>query len=526
MSKEREKGVDWAGSINSATKIEDTQWTKYKGPKGGHGFAAEDANALHDKLTGKKVDKVGGNNTLNGADRIVNGEMLQTKYYNTAEASVDAAFDKAAGNYRYNGQILEVPRDQYNKALAQMEEKIAEGKVPGYKDPAKANEIVKQGNVTYLQARNIAKAGNIDSLWFDVRTNTVVSGCALGISFIISYATGIWQGLKPKKAFDYAFGSALKTGALVLLSGVVTQQLLRTSLGRSFASFATKISRQLVTKIYSTKTGKELITKLASAIMKKALRGAAAKNVISRLLRSNFVTAAVTGVVLTIPDAYGAIVSRNISWVQFSKNLAMTVGGLGGASGGAAGGAIIGTLIFPVIGTAIGGFIGGIAGGILAIFGVKKVSDLIAPDDAQIMIESIKTAIEELSCEYMLTEKELEKTITPKVNNVVDKKWLKQMYQQSGGRKDISGQKRYVREQFEHDFKIVLKNRKKIRTPKLSSLRWLAFKTKTKLVFSYFRMSFSEKCKSLFMRSTAGAMHRNRRRSAIFFFASFLPPVS
>jgi hypothetical protein len=67
---------------------------------------------------------------------------------------------------------------------------------------------------------------------------------------------------KTKKAFKNAFGSALKTGTIVLISGVGTQQLLRTSFGRSFASFTTKISRQLVTKIYSTKAGKELIEKL------------------------------------------------------------------------------------------------------------------------------------------------------------------------------------------------------------------------------------------------------------------------
>jgi gas vesicle protein len=185
----------------------------------------------------------------------------------------------------------------------------------------------------------------------------------------------------------------------------------------------------------------------------------------SKLLRSNLVTATVTAVVLTIPDAYSAIVSRNISWAQFSKNLAVTVGGIGGVAGGAA----IGTLIFPGIGTTIGGIIGGIAGGIGAAFGVKKVSDLIAPDDAQIMIESMNTAIEELAYEYMLTEKELEDIIVPKIKDTVDAKWLKQMYKYSGGRSYISRQKEYVREQFESDFDDILKKRVEIKTPKLIS---------------------------------------------------------
>jgi len=439
---------------------------------------------------GKKVNKVGLSNELNGADRIVDGKMIQTKYYNSAKGSVDAAFDQTTGNYKYKGQILEVPKEQYEEAIVRMKEKIAEGKVPGYTDPEKASEIVKQGDVTYKQSVNIAKAGNIDSLWFDIKTQAVVSSCAFGISFIISYATGIWHGLTPKKAFKNAFGSALKTGTIVLISGVGTQQLLRTSFGRSFASFTTKISRQIVTKIYSTKAGKELIEKVASAIMKKALHGAAAKNVISKLLRSNLVTATVTGVVLTIPDAYSAIVSKSISWTQFAKNLAVTAGGIGGGIGGTAGGATIGTLIFPGIGTVIGGVIGGIAGGIGAALGVKKLSDLIAPDDAHVMIESMNTAIEDLSYEYMITENELESIIIPKIKDTIDAKWLKQMYKYSGGRSYVSKQKEFVREQFESDFEEIIKNRVEIKTPKLAKLKWLAFTTRTRLIFDYIGMKF------------------------------------
>ena len=490
MGKVEKAGIAGAGSHQLAVEIENTQWTKYKGPNGGHGYTAEDANALNDKFRGKKVDKVGISNELNGADRIVDGKMIQTKYYNTGKRSVDAAFDQATGKYRYDGQILEVPKDQYEEALARMKEKIAEGKVRGYTDPEKAHEIVKRGDVTYKQSVNIAKAGNIDSLWFDVKTQSVVSVGAFGISFIVSYATGIWHGLEPKKALKNAFGCAVKTGTIVLISGVGTQQLLRTSFGRSFAAFTTKISRQVVTKIYTTKAGKELIEKIASAIMKKALHGAAAKNVISKLLRSNLVTATVTGVVLTIPDAYSAIVSRKISWTQFGKNLAVTAGGIGGGIGGAAGGAAIGTLIFPGIGTVIGGAIGGIAGGIGAALGVKKVTDLIAPDDAQIMIKSMNTAVEELAYEYMLTENELEKTIVPSIKDTVDVKWLREMYKYSGSRSNISRQKRYVREQFEGDFEAVLKNRAKIKIPKLTTLKWMAFKTRTRLIFEYLCMRF------------------------------------
>ena len=86
------ESVNGVASVASTKSINDTQWAKYH-TKGGHGFAAEDANALADKWSGKHVDQVGVNNAKNGADRIVNGVEIQTKYCSTASTSIDAAFE-------------------------------------------------------------------------------------------------------------------------------------------------------------------------------------------------------------------------------------------------------------------------------------------------------------------------------------------------------------------------------------------------------------------------------------------------
>jgi len=487
---ENRKGVAGYSSFLAAKEIENTQWTKYKGEKGGHGFSAEDANALNDKLKGKRVDKVGTSNELNGADRVVNGIEIQTKYYNSAKGSIEAGFDNATGQYRYKGQVLEVPSDQYDEALKIMKDKIQEGKVPGVNNPEKAIDIVKKGDVTYTQARNIAKAGNVDSLWFDVKNQSVVCGCAFGISFVISYANGVWNGLSPKQAFKTAFCNALKTGAVVLIIGVSTQQLLRTSFGRSFAAFTTKISRQIVSKIYSTKLGKDLIEKMASAILKKALYGAAAKNTISKLLRSNIVTGTVTAVVFTVPDVYKASISKRISWEQFSKNFATTVTGVAGGIGGTAAGAAIGTMILPGIGTAIGSVIGGIVGGVGSAVATKKIADLITPDDAKVMVESMNKRIAELAYEYMLTDDELSEHIIPKIEKTVNSKWLQEMYSYSGNRRNISKQNEFVNINFENEFEAVLQKRKQITLPSKSRLRWFSFKTKVSLLITYLKMSF------------------------------------
>lgn len=64
----------------------------------GHGFAAEQANNLVDRLHGKNATVVGGDNAKNGADRKILNRYgspiwIQDKYYSTASNTVNAAFD-------------------------------------------------------------------------------------------------------------------------------------------------------------------------------------------------------------------------------------------------------------------------------------------------------------------------------------------------------------------------------------------------------------------------------------------------
>ena len=163
----------------------------------GHGFAAERANHLKDVITGKTAKLVGGNNAKNGPDRLVNGEVIQTKYHKSASRSVADCFEQ--GRYRYRNSDgspmpVEVPCDQYDASLRAMRRRIAEGNVPGVNDPAEASRLVKRGFVTYQQAVNVAKFGTVESLTYDVVNGVKVGGVALGVSATVSYALAIWRG--------------------------------------------------------------------------------------------------------------------------------------------------------------------------------------------------------------------------------------------------------------------------------------------------------------------------------------------
>lgn len=346
-------------STHSATKIEDTQWVKYRSPKGGHGFAAEDVNAQIDRWYGKKVDCVGKNNASNGADRIVNGQQIQTKYCQSANSTVKSAFDSQTGMYRYDGMKLEVPKDQYDECVRLMRDAISNGKVAGVSDPDMANKIVIKGHVTYAQAQKVAKAGNLESIKFDMRTQAISCAGAAAISGAIAFWNAKKRGMSTVDAFKEAAKGGALSGATALVGGVAAQQALRTTVGRNAAAAATKAVKPVVESAMKTQVGREVLTKTASVIAGRQVVGHAAVNVLTKASRTNVVTSAAMFAATVIPDTV-KLCRGKLTGADYVENMVSNAAGIGGGWAGASAGAAIGTAICPGIGTIIGGLIGGI----------------------------------------------------------------------------------------------------------------------------------------------------------------------
>lgn len=361
-------------STHSATKIEDTQWMKYK-HKTGHGFAAEDVNAQIDRWHGRKVDCVGRNNAPNGADRIVNGQPIQTKYCQTANNTVKSAFDCKTGMYRYDGMKLEVPKDQYEECVRLMREAISQGKVAGVTDPDMASKIVVKGHVTYAQAQKVAKAGNWESIKFDIRTQAISCAGAAAISGAIGFWNAKKRGLSNTEAAKEAAKAGAVSSATALAGGVAAQQALRTTVGRNAAAAATKAVKPVVESAMKTQIGREVLTKTASVIAGKEVAGQAAVNVLTKAARTNVVTSTAMFVATSVPDTV-KLCRGKISGVDYAENMVSNAAGIGGGWAGASVGAAIGTAICPGVGTVIGGLIGGIGGGIGASSTSRKVTSL------------------------------------------------------------------------------------------------------------------------------------------------------
>ena len=359
----------------------------------GHGYAAEQGNNLYDTINGKNAEILGDDNAKNGPDRIVDGQLIQTKYCQNANASVNSGFKN--GKYRYldsngNPMQLEVPSDQYDEAIRIMEEKIRKGQVPGCKNPKDASKIIRKGNITLKQAINIAKAGTVESLVFDAAHGAVIGLSAAGISSTIILAKALWNGEELDTAIDMAMYSGIQAGGIAFVTSVVSSQVTKTGVG----NLLIKPSNELVKLLPST-VRKQLLTAIRAGA---PIYGAAASKNLAKLLRGNFITQVVTVLVLSSNDIYHYAQGK-ISGKQLFKEVITLVSGL-------IGGGVVGALLAPL--GPVGIFIGGIIGSGLSSEAMRRLLNQFIEDDAVKLIEIVNSRLTILADEYLLSKSELD----------------------------------------------------------------------------------------------------------------------
>lgn len=359
----------------------------------GHGYAAEQGNNLYDTINGKNAEILGDDNAKNGPDRIVDGQLIQTKYCQNANASVNSGFKN--GKYRYldsngNPMQLEVPSDQYDEAIRIMEEKIRKGQVPGCKNPKDASKIIRKGNITLKQAINIAKAGTVESLVFDAAHGAVIGLSAAGISSTIILAKALWNGEELDTAIDMAMYSGIQAGGIAFVTSVVSSQVTKTGVG----NLLIKPSNELVKLLPST-VRKQLLTAIRAGA---PIYGAAASKNLAKLLRGNFITQVVTVLVLSSNDIYHYAQGK-ISGKQLFKEVITLVSEL-------IGGGVVGALLAPL--GPIGIIIGGIIGSGLSSEAMRRLLNQFIEDDAVKLIEIVNSRLTILADEYLLSKSELD----------------------------------------------------------------------------------------------------------------------
>ena len=426
--------LDASGSINSNlnTGAHTADMEKFHASQG-HGFAAEQANNLIDLLHGKDATVVGGDNAKDGADRLVNGQLIQTKYCKSASESIKAGFDK--NGYRYydadgKAMQIEVPKDQYDEAVKEMAKRIEAGQVKGYSDPKDAVKLVRKGNITYKQAVNVAKAGTVESITFDAVHSTVIGLSAFGISTVVTYAKAVWDGKPADVALETSLCAGLKMGGIAFCSSLLAAQITRSGINASL-----KTGTDFFVKKALSTNGRRLLVDVldggatiygqsgSAALQASKNAGAQVTRRASSLLRNNIITAAVLIVVASSGDTKKCFEGK-ISGKQLFKNMMTLAGGMaGGLAGGKVGsitggavGGIIG-LITPIpggtaagaaAGAKIGFWVGGFAGGAIGGSQTNKQLSKFIEDDAIKMVQIIEKRFEKIAEDYLLTQEEID----------------------------------------------------------------------------------------------------------------------
>lgn len=391
--------------LNTASLYKDRKFTQPTG----FGFAAEQGNNLVDQFRWQNSSVIGDSFEANGADRkIINRDgsitLIQTKYHQTAKASIDDAFRSADGTYRYmdgdgKPMQLEVPKEQYDEVVDLMRQKITDNKVPGITNPDDAKDIVRAGHLTFEQAKNIAKAGNIDSLKYDAANGIVSASCAAGISFVIDYVCCVMNGLESEDALKSAGLNGIKTGGVVFATYVISSQLAKTGMAQSLSD-ALVPTAEAILKTFGDDVGKAI---LQGAGIQTATKVTAKQ--VSNALARELIVDGVLVIILTSADVVDLFRGR-ISKEEVLKNLTVTIISIAVGAAGGYGGALAGNLIAPGAGGVIGAAAGSILAGGLSALGAEA---LIAPfyeSDAEEMFNIISEEFTVLCGDYLINEEE------------------------------------------------------------------------------------------------------------------------
>jgi len=359
----------------------------------GHGFAAEKANHRVDRLMWRDAEVLGDNNAKNGADRMVQGQMIQTKYCATGARSVGAAFEGQQGGYKYfdpqgRPMQIEVPKDQYVDAVRTLQRKISEGKVQGVTDPKDAVKLIRKGHLTYSQARSITKFGTFESIAYDISEGIVVGAVAGGISFGVSATLFYLKTGDRRQALQVASVQAGKSFGRSLTVYVAAQQLHRVQF----------IQRSL-TLID--------VTSLAPSTRGLLAQGmGVSKSGLNKALRGTLISSIAVIAVTTGPDLVKLARGR-ISKAQFAKNLAVASSGVAGGAVGSIAGGILAAPLGP-IGAMVGRTAGGIIGGIVATAVSSKLMGKLVQEDRVLIIGIIQAQLEYLAIAFMLAKEEID----------------------------------------------------------------------------------------------------------------------
>lgn len=422
-SKNISNSSTFSSSSNVVDELNSNQINDRFGGGQGHGHAGEQFGNVKDRFLGKNAQAKGNDHSKHGADRVVNGVNIQTKYCATAGKSIGQCFDSNGAKYiNSDGSMMqiEVPRDQYSKSLKNMENRIKNGQVPNETNPNNAKKYVKKGAISYEHTQIATKSifdrnseiplrDNQGKVVKNTNGEIVMKEVTFGQKLVFSAGGDILTGASV--ALPTAMVSSVWIYCNCKWKGQENDEAIKQSLiGLAkpclVSGFVYCVSSQFAGSSYGKKIGAKVIT------------GAVTKKEITQKMTGTIAMGLTVGIVVG-PDIVDCLRGR-ISMNQLVKNTIVTGAGM---AGGAAIGGAVGSVV-PIVGTAVGTVAGGVAGSMAA----KKVLDNLVEDDAISMIGIAKEEFIEVIIMAPLDSNEFEEVLNTTFLSKKFPNMLKEMF--------------------------------------------------------------------------------------------------
>lgn len=417
-------------SYGQTLEFQKKELKNYLNARQGHGYGAEYANTVVDRLLGKKVFNAAqnldehGRQVKDGADRMVDGVAIQTKYCDKPQTFLQSILNGDELRYLNSDgspMMIEIPRDKYEGVVNALQRRIDNNEIKNITPGTDAKLYVKKGHVTYDQAIMVTKAGTLPSLLADAANGIVLGENSAMTSFITYYVLAIWQGSDSKEAFKGAFSSSMNGLKHSVIVNVVIMQLSRKEI-----SF---LANSFIGKGKGIFEGENPVYKMSEYIADKIQCSALAQTDIGKSLGLDDLKGyQVFGSIVTITAIYGPdvlkMIEGKISGRQLFKNAAITTAGLVASK-------FVVKAAVALLDVESGGFASaaiGVVSGMLGSYTAKKVLDQYIADDAVQMFIVLKEEFIDIIMQIQLTDAELDFVVKSTIGHEDIAEILEQMY--------------------------------------------------------------------------------------------------
>ena len=321
--------------------------------------------------------------------RLQEGQLIHNIYCPTAEETIavcEAELAMLQGDKEF---YVEVPFEQFERVSLYFTEL----------------SLIKQGAFTYIQARHMAKSGNIRHLMIDEHGRVFFEKETIGMSIALAFAQSKWNGALREEALENAVMTGLAVIGEEFVEQLIPVQDLLMSNNETWQSGDTGGVRK--------NRDKAIVKKVAEKAAKKVVYSSNTQKRTTGALQAAVVTEAlVTGVMAR--DDINRTIKEEMSPAQLFKTVSKTAASIVGSMIGLLIGCGIG-LNIPNVSTAvislIGGIIGLIVGSMLATKIAKRIFNFFMKGDTAKMLDIFNEQLAAAAEAFLLNEQELHQAL-------------------------------------------------------------------------------------------------------------------